>query len=359
MTAELEKRKVPDIFTFFDGKKVETSEDWEKRKAELRSYFQEEMYGVLPEKPLSVTSEIYYSEDNYCAGKALLKKINLTLHFENKDFTFPITSVIPKKKAKLTFLLINFRDNVPDRYYPTEEIIDSECAGISFNYKDVSSDDNDFTNGLAGVFFENGERNNNGASKITLWAYAAMRVLDYIETVPELDASRTVVIGHSRLGKTALFTGALDSRFYGVISNDSGCCGAAITRGKIGETYKKINDVFPFWFCKNFEKYAESKEEFKTDQNALIALSAPNKVYVASAEEDSWADPYSEFLGIYSASAAYGFYGKKGFSENCEFLNEPFKIHGENCAYRMRAGTHYLGREDWQNYIEYFTEVKK
>ncbi len=354
---ELNKRNLPDIFTFFDGKKVETSEDWKKRKEELLLYFQENMYGTLPEKPLYITSETVKTEEDFCAGKAVFKKVDLTLHCNTGDFTFPVYSVIPKKKPKLTFLLLNFLDNVPHRYYPAEEIVDRNCACVSFCYKDVSSDDGDFENGLARIFFENGKRKNTDAGKITLWAYAAMRVLDYIETVPELDGKKTVVIGHSRLGKTALLAGALDGRFYGVVSNNSGCCGAAVIRGKTGESYKKIYEVFPYWFCENFGKFAENEETFKTDQNALIALSAPSSVYVGSASEDAWADPLSEFLGIYSASPVYEFYGKKGFPETGEFLNEPFKITSESCAYALRAGTHYLSREDWHNYIDFFTEL--
>ncbi len=114
---ELNKRKLPDIFTFFDGKKVETSEDWKKRKEELLLYFQENMYGKLPEKPLYVNSEIIKSEEDFCAGKAVFKKVNIMLHYKNAGFSFPVYTVIPKKKPKFTFLFQIIRDAAVRRLY--------------------------------------------------------------------------------------------------------------------------------------------------------------------------------------------------------------------------------------------------
>ena len=239
---------------------------------------------------------------------------------------------------------------------PTEEIIDAGYATLTFCYKDVTSDDGDFTNGLAGVVYPDGTKDDDRCGKIGLWAWAAMAVMDYALTLPELDHAKISVIGHSRLGKTALLTGALDERFYCAISNDSGCSGAAISREKDGETIRKITTKFPFWFCENYKKYADREEELPFDQHFLLAANAPHKVYVASAAGDAWACPEHEYLSCVAASEYYEKHTGKGFVRPDRLPNVTECLHDGNIGYHLRAGDHYLSREDWSSYMKYIRE---
>ncbi len=248
---------------------------------------------------------------------------------------------------------INFNNNVPNKYMPTEEIVDNGFACLSFCYEDITSDDGDMTNGLAGILFENGERKDYDAGKIALWAWAAHRIMDYAQTRTELDITKSIVCGHSRLGKTALLAGATDDRFAISYSNDSGCSGAALYNSKIGETIEAITDHFPFWFCKNYCKYRGYDNEMPFDQHYLTACIAPRKVYIASAESDSWADPESEFLNCVAVSRLYQNAGLKGFIHDDRLPQAPELFHEGNVAYHIRNGTHYFGREDWQYMMKY------
>jgi len=326
-----------------------------KSKEEMLDIIQREEYGYIPKKPDDVT---YSINDNYihnfCAGKALGRRVEATYKIDGREFTFPFYVSIPKKEGKHPFFVsINFRDNVPDRFLPVEEIIDNCFAVISFCYQDVTKDNDDFTDGLAGLLYKDGKRGESDAGKIAMWAWAAQRVMDYAQTLDSLDLENAVVCGHSRLGKTALLAGATDERFKFAFSNDSGCCGAAITRGKGGENIDKICERFPFWFCENLKKYRNKEEEMPFDQHYLAACVAPRCVYVASAKDDLWADPVSEFLNCVAISEVYEKQGLKGLVSPDRLPQTGEVFHEGNVGYHMREGLHYFGREDWNKAMDF------
>lgn len=164
---ELKKRNVPSL----------------KSRAEMLELLQREEYGCLPKAPESFVWEAEPGvADNFCAGKATLEKLTFRVVVNGKDFAFPVYLAVPTAEGAHPFFVhINFRSDVPDRYMPTEELIDNGFAVLSFGYEDVTRDDGDFTSGLAGVLYENGKRAPHDAGKIALWAWAAMRCMDYAE----------------------------------------------------------------------------------------------------------------------------------------------------------------------------------
>ena len=326
-----------------------------KEKSELLELLLQEEYGYLPPASRNVRVEVLKTDEKFCAGKAILQKLALTCDAPLGEFTFPVYAVCPKDNGtkRPAFIHINFRDDIPDRYQPTEELVDRGFAVYTVCYKDVSSDDGDFTSGLAGKVYENGKRPANGCGKIGLWAWAAMAVMDYAQTLDELDKSKISVIGHSRLGKTALLAGALDERFYCAFSNNSGCSGAAISREKDGETIADIVQRFPFWFCENYYKYVNNESSLPFDQHWLIAANVPHKVYVASAEGDIWAGPKNEYLACTLADEYYKSKGSSGFVHPDRLPNTGECFHDGDIGYHIRAGLHYLGREDWGYFFRF------
>jgi hypothetical protein len=186
---------------------------------------------------------------------------------------------------------------------------------------------------------------------IGAWAWGASRIADYLETDPSVDAKKLAIIGHSRLGKTSLWAGAQDKRFGVVISNNSGEGGAALMRRNIGETTAVITKAFPHWFTQTYRSYANNESACPIDKHMLIALTAPRAVYIASAEEDRWADPKGEFLSGYHCQPVYNLYEKKGYGvKEQPPLNSPV---GDFVAYHIRSGKHDVIRYDWEQYLPF------
>ena len=325
----------------------------EMSRDEILELLLKEEYGTLPKGARGYRVEELSRDRGFCAGKANLVTLAFTMEGDFGSYTFPLYEVVPLAEGKHpAFLHINFRDFIPDKYQPTEEIVDRGFATFTFCYKDVTSDNDDFTNGLAGVVYKNGERGELDGGKIALWAWAASFVMDYIQTKENIDTARVTVTGHSRLGKTALLAGALDPRFYCAISNCSGCSGAAISRDKGGESVAKICKTFPFWFSKHFHTYADREDALPFDQHFLVAANAPHRVYIASAELDDWACPENEYACAALAGKYYESLGLDGFVGDDEAIMGK-EYHDGRIAYHIRPGMHYYSRTDWLYQLDY------
>ncbi len=353
----LEKLNIPSPLCI-GGEKATTVEEWEGIRPLVLKTMLESEYGYLPDAPEKVEFRVVEDDKiRYCAGKASYMELEIVCTLNGEEFAFPVTYVYPNKGDKFkTFVHINFRPAVPDKYMPTEEIIDNGFACASFCYENVTSDDGDFTNGLAGLVYKNSERTAYSAGKIAMWAWAAMRVMDFLQTRDEVDKDNICVCGHSRLGKTALLAAACDTRFAAAHSNCSGCSGDSLNRGKGdgNETIAHINKNFPFWFCENYKNFCGKDNETPFEQHFLSALIAPRRVHIASAAEDIWAGPNLEFLFCAASGEVYELYGKKGFVyADDDFLKTGKYLNEGNVALCHREGRHYFSRDDWHGLMDY------
>ncbi len=390
------KFQVPDPLTTFDGEKITDTSGWENtRRPELYHFFEEHVYGKVPGNLDSLSFKVVEASENALNGKAKRKQVEVSLFNNGKSLAFNILLYLPKTgKPSPVFLGYNFYGNhsvtddvnvivskawamdneefgiidhklteasrgVRTNRWAIEKSIDSGFGLATIYYGEVDPDKNDLSDGLHSLFYKEGQENpkENEWGSIAAWAFGMSRALDYLETDPDIEATRVISFGHSRLGKAALWAGASDTRFAAVISNDSGCGGAALSKRKFGETVGRINASFPYWFCGNFTEYNENEEALPVDQHELLALIAPRPLYVASAEDDQWADPRGEFLAAHYTSPVYELYGKEGISSNqMPQVNSPVQ---NTLAYHIRTGKHDVTDYDWEQYMEWARKIVK
>lgn len=359
----LEERDLLPILKMNDGTPV-TTENWEARRKEMLAALETYSYGHTPPAPKRVWGEIIEEDPEFTtiyAGKVHQERIKLSFETEHGICSFRFVLAVPQQVEKPPVLLhIAFRRDLPDKYVPVEEITDAGYALVVVCYKDMVNDycRGDFSDGIAAHFGTSGKRAPEEWGKIGMWAYGTSRVLDYLLTRDDIDAKHTAVIGHSRLGKTALWTAAQDERFFAAISNNSGYGGAATSKHGEGERVRDFLRCGSWdWYCENFKEYVDEKEDEKPyDQAYLLALIAPRYLCVGSAVMDRGADPKSEFLTSLWASQAWELLGEQGLITPDRMPVPGDELHEGKIGYHLRAGMHFLSREDWNHYIKFLDE---
>ncbi len=386
--------ELPDPLVTESGQPVADAESWEKvRRPELMQQFQEQVYGRAPE-PCEISSKLISAKEDALGGKAVRREVDV---FFSPDQSGPAMRLLIYTPAGSVdapaFLGLNFNGNhsidadpsislnanwMRDRKgttenhrateasrgsassrWPIETIIDRGYGLVTIYYGDIDPDfDDGFKNGIHAWLGSEADSIPAGEKwgSIAGWAYGLSRALDYLEQDDQVDASRVAVIGHSRLGKTSLWAGATDPRFKMVISNNSGCGGAALSRRAIGETVGRINTSFPHWFSDNYLQYNENENACPVDQHQLIALIAPRAVYVASAKDDRWADPKGEYLSCLGADPVYRLLGTDGLGgseppSELPSLDQP--VNSGTIGYHIRSGGHDVKDFDWQQYLDF------
>ncbi len=363
---------LPDPLVTSDGRAVTSAAMWRReRRPELLDLFEANVYGRRPPAPEGIRFRVTDTDWHRIAAR---REVNVSFFGRSGDYPgFTITMFVPHaaRQPMPAFVGMHLFDTRADDPIPgkllTEDvgvelpgeeilkvILKRGYAIATLNAADFCPDDKEnFRQGLQSHWFpdRSGPPGAEEPGAIATWAWALSRALDYFETDPAIDARRVAVIGHSRMGKTALWTGAEDPRFAMVISNDSGCGGAALSRRRFGETVARINRVFPHWFCGHFSNYDDREDALPVDQHQLVALVAPRPVYVASAKEDGWADPRGEFLAAAGAEPVYQLLGRPGLgTDDVPPLNQSA---GDTIGYHIRAGKHALTDYDWLLYLDF------
>ena len=385
---------LPDPLLCNDGTKVTTTEQWERqRRPELLKLFAEQVYGETPKGKLKVRQKVVAERREALGGKATAQQVMFTFSRKGQKHKALALVYYPNNREGRVpvFIGYNFKGNHGTtndewvRYspyfegitdlsskllrrgtqverWPVEEIIDRGYAVVTMCYHDIYPDvtprkaqprDRVRLSNLLPVTEDESSR----WQAIGVWAYGLSRIADWVVKQPWADKEGLCVIGHSRQGKAALWAGVQDERFKVVISNNSGCGGAALSKRVIGENVEFITRQFPHWFCKNFTRYSMRERDLPLDQHELLALVAPRHLYVASASMDRWADPKGEYLATYHASPVYELYGMRGMtSEQMPEIEQPIM---SDVGYHIRNGKHAILVYDWRNYLDFCDKIFK
>jgi pimeloyl-ACP methyl ester carboxylesterase len=360
---------LPDPLQAAGGKKIESAEEWTKtRRPEVLGLFRNNVYGRVPTTPYEKSFHIVHEDAQALGGAATLRQVEVRIRRGEKSLAIRVNLFVPNQRPRPVpaFLLICNRgpENIDatrkakSPFWPVEEGIARGYAMAAFLNSDVDPDKHDgFKDGIHGLL-DVQPRGGDSWGTIAAWAWGASRVLDYLQTVPQISPERIAVIGHSRGGKTALWAAAEDQRFALAVSNDSGCGGASLSRRRFAgkEQVARIVKSFPHWFCTNFAGFADREDALPVDQHELIALVAPRAVAVGSASEDLWADPRGEFLSVVHAQPVYALFQKTGLGI-AELPAIGTAVHGDGMHYHLRAGKHNLTLEDWQHYWDFADRV--
>ena len=342
-----------------------TKKAWRRRRPEILELFRAHVYGRSPGRPERLRFLVVEENRRAMGGAATLKRIAVRSSRVGREHSFELIVFLPnalKKPAPLFLLLHNSSPRNTDftraeksGYWPAEEVIARGYAVAALRVSQLAPDNREhFRDGVMRLYDSgpSGPRAGYTWGALAAWAWGASRAMDYFVSDPRIDAKRVAVVGHSRNGKAALWAGAEDERFALVISNESGEGGAALSRRQFGETVTEINESFPHWFADAYKSYNGREGALPTDQHMLLALIAPRALYVASADEDLWADPRGEFLSLAHSSPAYALWDDPPLrAEDMPPLNRPL-IRGRR-GYHIRTGGHDLSKYDWERFLDF------
>lgn len=355
---------LPDPLLCENGEKVTTVEEWEKhRRPELLNLVTTYMYGKAPvlNHPLQWRVDSIDKSYRFAKGKnqpQYTRKI-VTIYLTEKKASGPLFHaeiITPNSVSSPVPAFMMFGGNkLAKGFGATKKILDRGYGVAVLNTTEGVPDGMDaFKRGAIPAYYAEGQtyRLPDQWGCLAAWAWEASRLLDYLQADESIDASKVAILGHSRMGKAALWTAAQDERFAMSIPVNSGCGGGALSRRMIGETLWAMNDRFPYWTCDNFQQFNMRESYLPFDQHSVISLVAPRPVYLATGKDDSWADPLGEFLAGKAAEPVYALYGLPGIGCDKQPAVDVAMNKGY-IAYHIRTGGHAILDFDWDKFLDY------
>ncbi len=284
---------LPDPLHFLDGRPVRTPAEWRVRRAEIQRLYEKYDLGTFPPKP-KLDRAVVLDET---PGRGYLVR-NLRLEFgPGSKGTMRVQVMIPEGKGP----------------YPV--LISPNLAGWSPSllrrgYISAGYAGNDFMDDAAALAELYPKYD---FALLPRRAWAAGLVLDYLETLPQVDMKHVGMFGYSRDGKMAAIAAALDERIAAVIAGSTGVGGvlpwrSAGERG-FGEGIESTTRSFPTWFVRRLRFFAGREDRLPVDGNLLVAMVAPRAMLMEYGLNDEVSNSWGDEQAYYSALKVYKLLG--------------------------------------------------
>ena len=367
---------LPDPLVLADGRPVRDADTWFKqRRPELIKLYETEIYGRVPANAPKVRFEVVEKDVSALDGAARRQRI--TGHFGDKP-DGPAVNVMLYLPTKATgpvplVLHITFGGDPllapppapvapgatsPRRFNdigPIAEVLARNYGYAVVRYSEIQADNKEgYTGGVIGLALAPGRAKPapDEWGTIAAWTWGLSRIMDYFETDPAIDAKRVALVGHSRLGKTVLWSGATDPRYALIYSSQSGEMGAALSRRDFGETVDDMAASYGYQFAGNLQKYPGHWNEMPHEGHLLIALCAPHPVFISGGSGDEWSDPHGMFLATVAAGPVWRLLGKTDLgATEMPALDVP--VASGTLAFLNHNGPHVISPLDWQTFLDF------
>ena len=363
---------LPNPLILNDGEPVRDSATWyQKRRPEILELYRRTIYGRIPANAPKPAAEVETIDPNSSGGSAVRKLVLIRFGLAPDAPFIRLVIYLPAHRTAPVPVLLQlaFNAELPPASNPTlgsekvppakelahlADILAHGYAYAIYLYSDLQTDKAmTRSSGIEALTARpGGSPAPDDWGAIGVWAWGASRVLDYLESDPDVNAKKVALIGHSRLGKTVLWAGAEDPRFAVIFASCPGELGASISRRDYGETVDDLVSRYSWWFAPAFTQYAGHWDDLPVDAHMLIALNAPRPVFITAGSGDQWADPKGEFLGEVAAGPVYRLVGARDLGAT-EMPPQETDVDSGDLAFRYHTGPHAIVPSDWKAFLNF------
>jgi len=171
------------------------------------------------------------------------------------------------------------------------------------------------------------------------WAWGASRVADYLETDKAIDATKLIITGASRNGKSAMIAAAFDDRLMGapVVTGGGGMGAYRFAGPRRSETLDIMELKYPNWFSPHLRQFRGQREKLPFDQHFFLALAAPRPFIALEGDTDTISLPEAVRQSILGAKPAYELFGA-----------------GDRLGVNYARHGHAFTADDWTAMLDFF-----
>jgi hypothetical protein len=394
--------RLPELLTMNNGQPVVTAQQWwDQRRPEIVELVEREVIGRVPAEVPGVRWEIRESRD-VTVGEQPCTEQHIVGVVDNSacpeiEVNISMSLTMPKEtdRPRPVLMIFGWTPFDPSPFGPNyrfgggqategptkyDRLIEAGWGYAILNPSTVQADAGGWrrpfrrpgqpeptagepsgaglTRGIIGLVNHGRPRKPDQWGALRAWAWGASRGLDYLETLPEVDARRVGIDGVSRFGKAALVTMAFDPRFAMGLIASSGEGGTSLYRRNFGEAVENLTGWEGYhWMAGNFLKYGAEESTFgrkdvndlPMDSHFLIALCAPRWVFISHGIPEKgdalWLDHQGSFMAAIAAQPVFRLLGARDLGRSDDYTIEMMPgvnvdlLDGE-LAWRQHDGGH-------------------